>query len=845
MKKFDIRDHVEFDAKGRAECPSCLQDGKTGKNLSVTLSGEHEGAYKCFRGCTSNQIREAIGAKRPTTIAPPATAPAPPPKSVVLSPQKVKAATEKLLTQSTHGLKWLNDRGITTEMIEHYRLGVVRAKVGDSTRGNGFTHLPAIAISIPNHDRTSYFHKKRVRPWVPKDQQPDGYQAWSQYGIPAMAFITHSPGGGTADHHPQQTWLCEGEWDAITLGWAVKHHPELSKNTMVACFTCGAGNFNEQCRLPLLGTITTFYDRDAPGAKGAQKFQQQYPNITRIATVPGPQDAPKGWDVSDALNGGYDIDAFIDAAKKAIAYEAVKKENPLRDRLVINDDMLARAPDYTDWLVDDLLTADELFLLAASPRAGKSLLALTLTHAVAHGGKFLGRPVSQGAVIYIRCEDSDTKTKERELKQGWGEGLAVYWLDKFKLSELEQLEILVEELDVRLVVFDTLSRVRDASVSESSAEMSQLLEPVQEMCKRQRCCGLLVHHTGKISTDNAGTINVYDTIRGSSAIRATCRGTLILAADERNYRLHVENGWGKHDLQVSLDAHTLTWKLLGNWVGPNVDFSQKDRVLAYLTQVGRATIDNIAEGTNLPKRSLYEVLKRLQADDMIEKHGERTSAVYVRHSIQQLDISDAQNDHPLESATEPPTEQERFGRTALKPIQQIQHVESLLNRSNVDREKNITSFNNIQREGGEDEKVISHGEGIKEHEVMGDHFLQEKVPPTPGEVLNRTPEPITDKGLRIQQQFNTDSTRISGDGCEPCESKDLAIQQGVRPPSVNSTAIERNSTAIERWMIHTEYDTVVEVIKPGKKASEVKISGIGLRRVDNALLQPCDYDGEA
>ena len=94
----------------------------------------------------------------------------------------------------------------------------------------------------------------------------------------------------------------------------------------------------------------------------------------------------------------------------------------MRDRLIINDEMVKYAPDYTDWLVDDILTADELFLLAASPRAGKSLLALTLTHAVASGGKFLGRPVSQGAVIYIRCEDSDTKTKERELKQGWGKG---------------------------------------------------------------------------------------------------------------------------------------------------------------------------------------------------------------------------------------------------------------------------------------------------------------------------------------------------------------------------------------------------------------------------------------
>ena len=45
-------------------------------------------------------------------------------------------------------------------------------------------------------------------------------------------------------------------------------------------------------------------------------------------------------------------------------------------------------------------------------------------------------------------------------------------------------------------------------------------------------------------------------------------------------------------------------------------------------------------------------------------------------------------------------------------------------------------------------------------------------------------------------------------------------------------------------MRHTEYDTVVEVIKPGKKTSEVKILGVGLRRVENTLLEPCDYEPE-
>ena len=766
MKPFDIREHIEFDGKGRAQCPSCLQDGKTGKNLSVMESG----AYKCFRSCTTDQIREAIGVKRDTTLPPPSSPPAPPPKGVLNSPQKVKAATDRLLNSSTHALKWLSDRGITSAMIEHYRLGVVRARVGDSTKPNKFTHLPAVAIAIPNHDGTQYFHKKRVRPWLPKAQQPDGYQAWSQYGIPAMAYHTHKP--TTA----KQTWLCEGEWDAIVLGWAVRHS-ELKNDIQVSCFTCGAGNFSQECRRELAGEIITFYDRDEAGTKGATKFQGKYPKITRVATVPAPQDAPKGWDVSDTINAGIGLEQFVKAASEAIVYEEPKKPNPLRDRIVTNDELLATAPDYTDWLVDDILTADELFLLAAGPRTGKSLMALTLAKAVATGGKFLGRPCSKGAVIYIRCEDSDSKTKEREIKQGWGEGLPVYWLDKFKLDQLPHLRELIEELDARLIVFDTLSRVKDAAVSESSAEMSQLLEPVQEMCKDLRCTGLLVHHMKKVTADQSGDIDIFEGIRGSSSIRATCRGSLVIAAGDNCYRLGVENGWCKLDLQILLDANTLNWKLLGNWAGPNVDLSQKDRVLNFLRQVGSAQLTDIAEATNLPKRSLYEVLKRLQSDDMVIKNGHQRSAIYT-----------------------------------CTQVQQVQQLNSLLNCPNTDPETNRPPVQQEKNTSLFSKKVITEGKSDQKN----DHFLSSTPTPQSKETVDKKAESYTGQ------------------------------------PIASSTEVQHSSTAPqkvinslpERWMIHTEYDTVVEVTKPGKKTSEVKILGVGLRRVDNTLLEPCDYEPE-
>ncbi|WNZ28193.1 AAA family ATPase (plasmid) [Leptolyngbya sp. NK1-12] len=623
---FRITDYTEFDPKGRAVCPCCALEGKLKKNLAL-IPGT-DGAYKCHRGCTPEQIRAALGAPKdkqvPAALAAPARSPA-----VTITPQKVREAYERLISPAgATARKWLNNRGISDGMIRRYQLGLTRSACGGQMK-------PAISIPIPaNADGTSYYQKKRVEPWIAESEQPPEYSPWVQKGIPAKVWFTWLPAEAEA------TWLCEGEWDAIMLGWQVR---QAELPIAVASFTCGCSAVPPPSELKLLpGEVVIFYDRNdkplkdgtIPGEKGATKLAQALGERGKIALVPMPQTCQiHGWDVSDALNHGFTLEDFLEAANRAVAAtdEPAKTDNPLRAHLQWNDDLLDNAPEYTDWLVPDLLTTNELFLLAAGPRTGKSLLAMTLAKAVAAGERFMDRPVLQGPVIYIRKEDGDSKTKERELAQGWERGLPVAWLKKFKLSELNHLRELAEEIQPRLIVIDTLSRVKDSQISESSAEMSQLLEPLQEMAEELDICILLVHHTGKVSIDNAGTIDPFDTIRGSSAIRATCRGSIVLAAGDRNYRLMAENGWGKHDLNVVLDANTLTWRLLGQW-NPTFNGSQTQQVIDYLKSCQIATIDQMSADLGIPKMSLYKTLERLQASDVagekVVKEGRRRSYTY-------------------------------------------------------------------------------------------------------------------------------------------------------------------------------------------------------------------------
>ena len=431
---FKITDHVEFGSNGRAVCPSCEQDGK-GKKQNLSLIPDTDGAYKCHRGCTPADIREALGIQK-TTLVPASQAPKTPPKRTQITPQKVKAQHIKLIESDGPAKKWLTERGITEEITARHKLGIVQTRLGGGR---------AWAISIPmlSDGGTTYHVKKRVAPWDAAIAEHEAYQAWKQYGIPQRVWMTHQP------EDALETWLCEGEWDAMLLGDLVlkSGHP-----IAVACFTCGCSSVPPKEQLDKLpGKVTIFYDRNdeplkngtVPGDAGAQKCAAALGDRGRIGSVPMPDGCEvKGWDISDAINSNdYLLSDFISAAAQAIKHvPKAKSKNSLIDALVWNDDLIANAPDYTEFLVPDLLTEDELFMLAAGPRTGKSLLAMTLAQSVATGGQFMGRPCTQGTVVYVKCEDSDTKVKEREAAQGWGKGLPVAWLNDFKLSNMAELE---------------------------------------------------------------------------------------------------------------------------------------------------------------------------------------------------------------------------------------------------------------------------------------------------------------------------------------------------------------------------------------------------------------------
>lgn len=638
---FNILEYVAVDSNNRAICPVCTRDKGdrfTKKNLSI----RPDGAYHCHR-CSNvygkqqftQELKLALGVptdrRIPSALAKPAS-PAPIVKAQSANIQKAKSlgATvtvdqiredhERLKQSKGKAIDWLGRRGITPQMIDYYQLGVMRFKRGSEQKTYWGITIPIAATD------GNYFRKARIAPWLIGSDRPSEVEDWYQKGITAQVFFTWKPENAT------QTYLCEGEWDAILLGWQMRSH-SLGSQIAVASFTSGCGTVppaTELQRLP--GQVITFYDRNdkpgkdgkRPGEEGAKKVAWALGDRARIALVPQRvehSDIP-GWDVTDALLAGFTVADFVASAAKAkVAPLPEAPPNTTKGKMKSLANTVDLAPEYQEWLIPDLLTSNELFILAAPPRQGKSLVSLTLAHAVATGGKFLGRPTMKGKTIYINLEDSDVKVKERVIAQGWTREAMeeVLYLDEFKLSALHELEECIDEIDdLRLIIIDTLSRVRDDGYSEDKAEIGKLLEPLQNLARSKSVCVLVVHHTSKANVDNLDSVDVFSAIRGSGTIRSTARGAWLLASNPqgRGHRLFVENGWGKQDLRVYLDEDTLEWKAFGEWK-PTVDKGQRERILEYIQVVQHTTVAQAAIDCGIAARSVGTILSTLLSENLL------------------------------------------------------------------------------------------------------------------------------------------------------------------------------------------------------------------------------------
>lgn len=267
-------------------------------------------------------------------------------------------------------------------------------------------------------------------------------------------------------------------------------------------------------------------------------------------------------------------------------------------------DTLITLPEY---VVENILPVG-LAILAAPPKVGKSWMALYLAICLTLGRAFLGYQVQQCGVLYLALEDSRSRLKTRSQKllgcQQLPYGLKVATIApslQDKPGLIEYLDsYLTEEPDTKLIIIDTLQKVRGVSGNKETLYGHDYREvgKLKKFADEHNICLLLIHHTRKMKDEDP-----FNRISGTNGIMgAADTAWLIERGEKKNGKttacLRITGrDVVADDLKLEFNAQTCIWESLGR----AEDCEEKEQAEAYendeLVRTIRELLDKSPDGT--------------------------------------------------------------------------------------------------------------------------------------------------------------------------------------------------------------------------------------------------------
>lgn len=191
--------------------------------------------------------------------------------------------------------------------------------------------------------------------------------------------------------------------------------------------------------------------------------------------------------------------------------------------LMVKD--LPKTPDVVDGIIPRGLT-----VFAGKPKMGKSWLILATALAIANDGYALGKiKVQAGEALYLGLEDSERRLQDRlkvfgeEIPKTLHLGISLPRMDEGGLDFLSSW--LEQHSDARLVVIDTLARVRPRRVKGGDIyeEDASVGSELQALALHHNIALVMVHHLRKAMADDP-----LDAVSGSTGLTGAADAVLVL-----------------------------------------------------------------------------------------------------------------------------------------------------------------------------------------------------------------------------------------------------------------------------------------------------------------------------
>ena len=184
------------------------------------------------------------------------------------------------------------------------------------------------------------------------------------------------------------------------------------------------------------------------------------------------------------------------------------------------------------FIIDKILPQG-LFILAGSPKIGKSWLSLDFCQTVATGGQIWDYKSEKGEVLYLALEDNLNRLQSR-LKKYTSEGIPDLYFSIRALKLQEGLTVQVQDFmsqhpKTNLIIIDTAQHIRNNG-NDKNAYVSDYhdMNILRELTNFYDIAIILVTHTRKL--DDPDPLN---TISGSTGLVGAVDGIFILDKDKR------------------------------------------------------------------------------------------------------------------------------------------------------------------------------------------------------------------------------------------------------------------------------------------------------------------------
>lgn len=224
-----------------------------------------------------------------------------------------------------------------------------------------------------------------------------------------------------------------------------------------------------------------------------------------------------------------------------------------------------------EFVIDGLI-AQGLYILAGSPKVGKSWLALDMCLSVAKGEKVLGQQTTKGTALYLCLEDSFQRIQSRlyELTDEPTDGLHFSIMSELIGNGLEeQIENFKNtHSDLKIVVIDTLQKIRDDSDSSYGSDYKEL-SVLKNLADKLGIAIVVVHHTRKCKDNDP-----FNMISGSTGISGCVDGSTVLIENKRgsrNAKLHCV-GRDIENQEINLVFENSRWKMIDETKVKEPDF---------------------------------------------------------------------------------------------------------------------------------------------------------------------------------------------------------------------------------------------------------------------------------